>query len=111
MKKQILTAPLTMAGFYYRGVDCILDHKIVNDLEGLIAQFEKSLPGYLEEIEEEGPGFFLQQLEDLIKIQLKEGGFSWENAFIWCMNIHILTKLGHLENDEFNGTQFIYSEI
>ena len=111
MKNQFLTAPLTMAGFYYRGVDVILNQKIVKDLEGLVNMFDQALPGYEADIAEEGPDFFIDQLEQLITTQLEEGGFSNENAILWCMNIYILTKLGHIENDEFNGTQFIYSEI
>jgi hypothetical protein len=111
MKNQFLTVPLTMAGFYYRGVDVILNQKICKDLEGLIERFDKALPGYERDIAQEGPEFYIDQLEQLITEQLKEGGFTWENAILWCMNIHILTKLGHIQNDEFNGTQFIYSEI
>lgn len=111
MKNQMLTAPLKMAGFYYRGVDVILTPKIVKDMDGLMNTFEQALPDYEKDIAQEGPDFFIQQLEELITIQLKEGGFSMKNASLWCMNIYALTKLGCIENDEFNGTQFIYSEL
>ena len=110
MTNNILNTPMIMAGFYYRGVDVILKPEICQ-VEELVQTFEKNLRLFYKEIESDGPEFFFEQLEALIQIQLKEGGFSTENAILWCQNIYWLTQLGHLTNDEFIGTSFMYGSL
>ena len=110
MTNNILNQPLHMAGFFYKGVSITLE-KDVCDLDPLIQRMESYVSDCEKEIEKEGTSWMFEQLDELVDFRKEGNEFTHALSLIWCINIYHLTRLGHLLNDEFNGTSFMYGSL
>jgi hypothetical protein len=111
MTNNILNQPLHMAGFFYKGVSITLEKDVCN-LESLVEIMESYVSDVKKLISlEGGPSFMFDQLDQLIEWREEGHAFTQDESMIWCMNIYHLTRLGHLLNDEFNGTSFMYGSL
>lgn len=107
MKHNTLFGTLNKAGFYYKGQGLLIDNKSWN-LNGVLEVFENAIQSYIDDIKENGVGVYLDQLDQIKKSIDEKGVFDEDMDIVWAMNIYILTKLGHITNDDNNGTQYIY---
>ena len=78
------------------------------ELDGLLGVFENGTQSYIDDIKDNGVKPYFQQLDQIKKHIDKKGVFGKDMDIVWMMNIYILTKLGHITNDNSNGTQFVY---
>jgi len=107
MTNKTLFGKLHKAGFYYKGQGYVISNENF-EIEGLLEVFENGTQSYIDDIKENGVKVYLEQLDQIKKHIDKKGVFGKDMDIVWMMNIYILTKLGHITNDDNNGTQFIY---
>lgn len=90
-----------LASFHYKGEAVEITKDVDNFINACQYYYEKYMVRHNKNWKD-----YLVQLDEMIE---NRSGFSNDILLkVFCMNIYVLTMMGKLKNDNFNGLNFIY---
>ena len=100
---------VTSLGFFYKGAGITINDE--QEVKEHLKAFEDASPLYQQAINKDGQSeidFYFNQLDAIEPLLGKGLTISHQDSTIFMMNIYVLTKLGHIIDDNMNGLQYMY---